>query len=120
MLELNISFIFHLFFIIIGCQIIIKFLNKLYDNVSEYKKKENEYIDTFNTEKKILKEKIIYLEDNFNANVKDINNIINIILINKPKNDIVLKYTVDNYPLISDEKKQSINNYFIYLLKKID
>lgn len=120
MLELNISFIFHLFFIIIGCQIITFFFNKLYDNILDYKKKETDYLNSFNNENNLLKEKIICLEKKFNTNIQAVNNLIKDVIINENDISTKLKYTIKEYPIISTEKKTLIDNYFNSLLKKID
>lgn len=125
MLELNISFIFHIFFIAIGCRIITFFLNKLYDSLIEYKKKESAAISIFNHQNNILKEKKIDIENTFNNNIKEIQNIINTVTLKD--NSILKKFKrntlKENYMphnTIIKTKKLLIDNYFIMILKKIN
>jgi hypothetical protein len=123
MLELNISFIFHLLCIAIGCRTISLFLDKLYDNLVEYKEKEIITDNFFNNENKILKEKTIYLEEKFNSNIKEIQITINKFII-KNRYESLKKFknsTIKN-PIskISETKKLLIDNYFALILKKID
>ena len=121
MLELNISFIFHLFFIIIGCRVITYFLNKLYDNTVDFKIREKEYLNEFNNKKRILHEKSLSLENNFNNNIKDINGIIKQIanekstMIDKSKS-----FQMNAYPILSEKTKMTIDNYFLNLVRKIN
>jgi hypothetical protein len=124
MLELNISFIFHLFFIFVGCQVITFFLNKLYDSLFEYKEKESAAMNVFNTENNILKEKKADLEEKFNNDLKAIQTIINTVTtdsdISKKSNLSVIKNNIISEPEISEEKKKLINNYFSSVLKKFN
>ncbi len=121
MLEINISFIFHLFFILIGCKIISFFFNKLYDNIIEYKKKENKDIDLFNNNNNLLKEKIEVLQKDFIINQKQINDIINISIIEQcNESSKKLKFQMQSNIIISNEKKILINNFYIALLKNIN
>jgi hypothetical protein len=125
MLELNISFVFHIIFIAIGCHVIRFFLNKLYDHIIEYKKKESAEIAIFNNENNILKEKKINIENNFNNNIKEIQTIINEVtsknlstLKKIKKNTLKENYMPTSQ--ITATKKLLIDNYFMTILKKIN